>query len=96
MDWRNPGNYIEDADYLIIREVSLSYDFSSLLKDFELNTYLKSMALGLSVRNLARITKYSGPDVEFNSQGSRSDARAIDFITLQTPRTVNFWVRLGF
>jgi len=96
MDWRNPASYIEDADYLIIREVSLSYDFTSLLRDFELNSYVKNFAMGLSVRNLARITKYSGADVEFNSQGSRSDARAVDFGTLQTPRTVNLWVRLGF
>ncbi len=95
LDWRNYKNWIEDADYLIIREVSLSYDFTDLLKEFDATTYVKGLYAGFSVRNLARITKYSGADVEFNATGSRTAARSIDFGTLQTPRTVNFWLRIG-
>ncbi|NJD23076.1 MAG: SusC/RagA family TonB-linked outer membrane protein [Melioribacter sp.] len=95
LDWRYAGNYIEDADYLIIREVSLSYDFSDILRDYDITKYLKSLSIGVSVHNLARFTKYSGPDVELNYTGSRTIARGNDFLTLQTPRTVNFWFRLG-
>lgn len=95
LDWRNYAGWIEDADYLIIREVSLSYDFTDLLRELDFTTYLKGLYAGVSVRNLARITKYSGADVEFNGTGGRGNARAMDFGTLQTPRTVNFWVRLG-
>lgn len=95
LDWRYAGNYIEDADYFIIREVSLSYDFTNLLRDFDLTSYVKTFAAGISVRNLARFTKYSGADVELNYTGSRTIARGNDFLTLQNPRTVNFWVRLG-
>ncbi|MBX3008907.1 MAG: TonB-dependent receptor [Melioribacteraceae bacterium] len=95
LDWRYAGNYIEDADYLIIREVSLSYDFTDMLQEFDITKYTKSIALGVSVRNLARFTKYSGADVELNYTGSRTIARGNDFLTLQTPRTVNLWVRLG-
>jgi TonB-dependent SusC/RagA subfamily outer membrane receptor len=95
LDWRNYAGWIEDADYLIIREVSLSYDFTDLLRQFDLTTYLKGLYAGISVRNLARITKYSGADVEFNATGGRGNARAMDFGTLQTPRTVNFWLRIG-
>jgi len=95
LDWRYAGNYVEDADYLIIREVSLSYDFTELLQEFDITKYTKSIALGVSVRNLARFTKYSGADVELNYTGSRTIARGNDFLTLQTPRTVNLWVRLG-
>jgi TonB-dependent starch-binding outer membrane protein SusC len=95
LDWRYAGNYIEEADYLIIRELSLSYDFSDILSDFEITKYLKALSLGISVHNLARITKYSGSDVELNYTGARTIARGNDFLTLQTPRTVNFWVRIG-
>lgn len=95
LDWRYAGNYIEDADYLILREVSLSYDFSELLSDFDFTRYVKAITLGVSVHNLARFTKYSGADVELNYTGSRTIARGNDFLTLQTPRTVNFWLRLG-
>ncbi len=95
LDWRYAGNYIEDADYLIIREVSLSYDFSDILSEYDITKYLKGLAIGVSVRNLARFTKYSGADVEFNFTGSRSITRGADFLTLQNPRTINFWVRIG-
>jgi TonB-dependent starch-binding outer membrane protein SusC len=96
LDWNIYSNYIEDANYLIIRELSLSYDLSDLLREINFNTVVKNASVGVSVRNLARITEYSGQDVELNSTGSRSDARAIDFGTLQTPRTINIWARLGF
>ncbi|KAF0139246.1 MAG: TonB-dependent receptor plug [Stygiobacter sp.] len=95
LDWRYAGNYIEDADYLIIREVSLSYDLKDILSEFATTKYLKGLTVGVSVHNLARITKYSGSDVELNYTGSRTIARGNDFLTLQTPRTVNFWVRIG-
>ena len=95
LDWRYAGNYIEDADYLIIREVSLSYNLSDLLSEFSITKYLKALSVGVSVHNLARITKYSGSDVELNYTGSRTIARGNDFLTLQSPRTVNFWVRMG-
>ncbi len=95
-DGRFVDNYLEDADYLVIRELSLSYDFTDILSEINLLGYVKYVTAGLSVRNLARITKYSGPDFEVNSLGARSIAQGLDFLTLQTPRTINFWVRLGF
>ncbi|KAF0152047.1 MAG: TonB-dependent receptor plug [Ignavibacteria bacterium] len=95
LDWRYAGNYVEDADYLIIREVSLSYDLTDVLSEFDLTRYFKAISVGVSVRNLARFTKYSGSDVELNFTGARTIARGNDFLTLQSPRTVNFWFRLG-
>ncbi len=95
-DGRYVDNYLEDASYFAIRELSLSYDFTDLLGEFDLLGYVKYVTLGISARNVLRITKYSGPDFEINSFGARSIAQGTDFLTLQTPRTVNFWVRLGF
>lgn len=90
------ANYIEDADYFTVRELSFSYDFTDLMNEYGLSGYLKYISAGFSVRNLLRFTKYSGSDVEINAFGARSVARGTDFLTLQTPRTVNFWVRFGF
>lgn len=95
LDYSYAGNYIEPADYFIFRELSLSYDFTELIKEYNLIPYLKGLVGGISVRNLARLTKYSGSDVELNYTGSRTIAKGNDFLTLQTPRTINFWVRIG-
>jgi hypothetical protein len=89
------GNFIEDADYFVIREVSFSYDCSDLLRDFGAISYLKGLTVGMSVRNLWRTTKYSGIDVETNYAGSRSVTVGQEFLTLETPRTWNFWVKMG-
>ena len=95
-DGRYVSNYLEKADYFVIREVSLSYDFTDLLSDYDLIGIFKYITAGISARNIARFSKYTGPDFEINSFGSRSIAQGTDFLTLQTPRTFNFWVRLGF
>ncbi len=90
------GNYVQDASFLIVREISLSYDFTELLQSFDVNTYIKNLAAGLSVRNVATFSEYDGADIGLNYAGGRSTvSRAQDFLTLQTPRTVNLWVRLG-
>lgn len=96
LDNRYNGNFIEDADYLVLREVSLSYDLSDILKDYTGGQVVKSFRLGISGRNLWRTTKYSGADPEINFDGSRSLSRGQDFLTLQNPRTFNFWFSVGF
>jgi len=94
-DWTYGLNYLEDGDYLIIRELSLGYDFTDLLKEFDIHTYVKNLTAGISVRNLVRFTKYTGSDPEINWAGSRTLSYGEDFLTLQSPRTLNFWVRIG-
>lgn len=97
LDWRYEGNYIEDADYFTIREVSLSYDFSDILKDVLAFDLVKSLTAGISATNIKTFTKYSGGDVGLNFGGAQqSIQRGQDFLTMPTPRTVNFWLRAGF
>lgn len=95
LDWRYDANYIFDADFFKIREVSISYNFKDLLPTFGFNNYIKAFIVGLSGRNLYTSTKYPGADVEVNFAGARSLSRGQDFLTLQNPTTYNFWVRLG-
>jgi TonB-dependent SusC/RagA subfamily outer membrane receptor len=93
IDYNYFGNYIEDAQYFKIRELSFSYSF----KDFLLQTgynYIKDITIGISALNVWTLTNYSGADPEINWSGSRSLARGQDFVTLQHPRVYNFWVRI--
>jgi len=93
MDWRYDANFVEDADYLKIREIGISYDFKDFLPR---NLGISNLIVGFSARNLLTITKYSGADPEVNFDGSRSLTRGQDFLTLQNPKTYNFWIRLVF
>jgi hypothetical protein len=63
---------------------------------FDATTYVKYLTFGVSARNLARFTPYKGGDIGTNFSGARTTvSRSQDFLTLPTPRTFNFWVRLG-
>lgn len=93
--YRDQGNFIFPADFFIIREVSLSYDFTELMKSYMPNNYVSNFVAGFSVRNLFRTSKYEF-DFESNYTGGSSAATyASDFATLPQPRTYNFWVKFG-
>ncbi|MES3631060.1 MAG: TonB-dependent receptor [Longimonas sp.] len=89
------GNFIEDADYLKMRELSVNYDFSSLIQEANV-AGVSTLRLGVSARNLFTVTGYSGADPEVNFAGSRSLSRGQDFLTLPTPRQFTINVTVGF
>ena len=90
------GNFIEDADFIKLREVTLSYDLTDLVaKNFQ-NVGIRNLSLSFSARNLLTLTKYSGIDPEVNFTGSRSRTRGADFLTLQVPRQFFGSVNIGF
>jgi hypothetical protein len=95
MDWSYDGNFIEDANYFKLREISLSYSFRGLLPTLKAEKYVKDLTLGISARNILTFTNYSGADPEINTDGSRSLSRGQDFLTLQNPRVYNVWLRLA-
>ena len=94
LDYRYDGNFVEDAAYFKIREISLSYSFGDLLPETGYY-YIKDITVGISALNVMTITNYSGADVELNFDGGRSLSRGVDFLTLPHPRTYNFWVRVN-
>ena len=94
LDYNFEGNYIEDAQYFKIRELSLSYSFKDLLPETGYN-YINDIIVGISALNVWTITNYSGADPEINVDGSRSLTRGVDFLTLQHPKVFNFWVRVA-
>jgi TonB-dependent SusC/RagA subfamily outer membrane receptor len=90
------GNFISDADYIKLREVSLSYNFSSLMNRFLPEAQVESITLGLSARNIFTTTNYDGIDPEVNFTGARDDSRGTDFLTLAPPRTLTATLNLRF
>jgi len=88
-------NFIEPADFLKLRELSISYRFTDLIKEYLTSQYISDLILGFSARNLWITTKYSGPSSEMNYSGTRSLNRGVDFYTLQLPRVYNFWLRIS-
>ena len=90
------GNWIEDADFIKLREISLRYDFTNLLRKGNISRYLRSASFTLSARNLWMSTKYSGMDPEVNFTGAISSTRASDFLTLPQPRVIYGTLTIGF
>ncbi len=91
------GNFVEDADYLKLREVSLSYDVSDLVNRFALGReYVERASLALTGRNLLTFTEFSGMDPEANWHGARGSQRRAHFATLPSPRTYTVTLTLRF
>lgn len=96
LDHRFDYNYVEDADFFKLRELSVSYSLRDILpKIFGRNSYLRDLVIAFSGTNLFTSTKYSGADPEINFAGSRSLIRGQDFLTLQNPKTYNLSFRFS-
>jgi len=96
LDGNYPSNYFENGKFFKFRELSISYSLKDLLTTYLHSNYITDFVVGFSARNLFTSTPYTGSDVELNENGARSLTRGQDFLTLQHPRTYNFWVRLAF
>jgi len=93
---RTQGNFVEDADFIKLREVSVRYDFTHLLTRSGYSPDVESISLTLSGRNLWKSTKYKGLDPEVNVYGSRDLTRGLDFLTLPQPRVISATLSVRF
>ncbi|MDZ7361510.1 MAG: TonB-dependent receptor [candidate division KSB1 bacterium] len=89
------ANFIEDGDFLKLREISVNYSLKDWLPRLNADRYFRDVVVGFSARNVWTTTKYSGPDPEVNHNGARSLTRGNDFLTLQSPRAYNFIFRFS-
>ena len=90
------GNWVQDADFIKLREISLRYDFSNLLRRANVSRYVRSASFTLSARNLWMSSTYGGIDPEVSQSGARDPERAHDFLTLPQPRVVYGTLTIGF
>ena len=87
------GAYLEDASYLKLREVSLTYALDGgLIPVFGDGT----VELEVAARNLYTWTDYSGYDPEVNMFGTATVARGTDFAVYPNPRQLSFGIRLNY
>lgn len=83
--------WVEDASFLRVSNVSLSYDIP-----LPKNKFMRNMSVGVSGRNLYVFTKYSGWDPEVNSYGNNMQKVGIDVGSYPTARTYSFDLKFTF
>ncbi|MEM1116213.1 MAG: carboxypeptidase-like regulatory domain-containing protein [Bacteroidota bacterium] len=88
-------NWIRDADYLKLREITVRYNLGRILSRAPGFDRVRTASLALSGRNLFQTSLYDGIDPEVNFNGARSLSRGQDFLTLQNPRQFFLTLTLG-
>lgn len=89
------GNFLEDADWLKIREIGVAYDVAGLVNQY-VDTPVRQFRIRLSGQNLFTFTDYSGPDPEVNFNAGRGITAGQEFFTLQQGRSFTASVNVGF
>ncbi len=94
------ANYLERADWVRLREVALRWNIRPALAALfaGLDSAVRELAIGISLRNVALWTNYSGIDTEYNSPGnvpSEAQAQSTDRWVLVQPRVIQFTLNIG-
>ena len=84
--------YVEDASFMKLREVTLSYELPSRLVS-RLARGVRRAQLSVSGRNLLTFTDYTGLDPEVSNFGNQPIARNIDVAPF--PPSRSFWLSLN-
>ena len=84
--------YVEDAGWIRLREISLSYSFDDLLPD---TSRLGSLSVYIAGHNLLLITKYTGIDPESSTYGS-SNVQGIDYYSMPGTKGITAGLKLSF
>jgi TonB-dependent starch-binding outer membrane protein SusC len=92
---QNTVQYVQDASFIKLREVTLSFDLPDKFVSF-LGRGVQSASLSVEGRNLITWTHYQGLDPEVSNFGNQAIARNVDVAPFPPSRT--FWVglNLGF
>ena len=88
------SNFIEDASYIRLSYVTLSYDLSKYLK----KTMLKGLKCSLTGTNLFLLTQYTGSDPQINASTSAegTGGMGIDNYPVPGTRGFNFTLNANF
>jgi TonB-linked SusC/RagA family outer membrane protein len=91
---RQAGLYIEDASFLKVRELTLTWDLPRSVVD-GLFGGARYARLSVSGRNLLTFTGYTGHDPEVSNFGNQNIARNIDVAPFPPSRSFWFAIDLG-
>ena len=87
------SRFVEDASYVKLKELSLTYNFNrNLLK----RTFLKSLKVYVSAQDLFCISKYKGINPEIGYNAGSANTIAIDKQQTPSPIRVTFGVTANF
>ena len=97
---RISDRYVEDASYLRIKNITLTYNFpKKMIKPL----YLQSLRLSANVQNLYTFTRYTGYDPEVGSQNGQYSMSGqsmlmygVDTGRVPAPRSFIFGVEATF
>ena len=88
----NTEDFIEDAGWVRLREVTLSYN---LPKEISKMLYVSDITVSFTARNLWLSTDYTGIDPETSLMGAYN-AQGIDYFNMPNTRSYNFTINLRF
>ncbi|TAF67886.1 MAG: SusC/RagA family TonB-linked outer membrane protein [Cytophagales bacterium] len=90
------SQFIEDASWFRLREVTLGYTFSS--EGFRRATKLQSLNVSLTGRNLALWTNYTGidPDTNLTGSGTGQNGLGIDYFNNPATRSYIMTLRITY
>lgn len=88
--------YVQDASYLKLRELSLSYMLPSSVTSSMFGSRVRNARITFSGRNLIRITSFRGMDPEVSNFGNQAVARNIDVAPFPPSRSFFLSVDLDF
>ena len=88
-------NFIQSVNWLKLRSVSLSYDFTSLIKKQKV---IKRLSVNATATNLFTLTNYDGMDPEVSTAGGTggSGSTGIDYCSIPSTSSYTFGVNLTF
>ena len=92
---RQAGLYIEDATFLKLRELTISYNLPRNFVNSLFGTAARYARLSISGRNLLTFTGYTGHDPEVSNFGNQNIARNIDVAPFPPSRSFWFSIDLG-
>ncbi|RBL94150.1 SusC/RagA family TonB-linked outer membrane protein [Chitinophaga flava] len=90
------GVYVQDAGYLRIREVSLSYTFPKPLISRAFRNVVDQVRIGVSATNLFTVTSYPGYDPEASNFGTQAINAGTDLFQYPSSKRILFNVKVDF
>jgi hypothetical protein len=99
--WAGQGDtrpYVQDASYIKMRELSLSYSLPQGFYGWAFGSTIKGARLSFAGRNLIRImtTGYRGIDPEVSNFGNQAIGRNVDVAPFPPSRSFFFSIDLDF
>ena len=91
------SNFIEDGSYCRLSYVTVSYDFSSMMRSLGSRNPIKGLKCSLTGRNLFLLTKYTGSDPQIMPAAANgTGGMGIDNYSVPSMRSFNFNVNVTF